>query len=263
MFHIPRFAIATGAVFAMALMGLWFTCQARADIVTNGLVAHFAADGNANDSSTYANNGSFTGGYAPGILGQAFSVNGSSTHVSVPDIAAYTFSSQFTVGFWVNAPTGFGAGSYGSAFLGQDNGGGTTAKWFVYYPSSVGLSMHINGVGAYELQNGPSGLASNTWYHIAVVKNGSNYAFYLNGVAQGSQTGPSSFPNPTAPFTLGWAEGSIGYTGLIDDVVLYNRALSDTEVTTLATIPEPASLALLALGGAAMLFRGRGRNDAA
>jgi hypothetical protein len=47
------------------------------------------------------------------------------------------------------------------------------------------------------------------------------------------------------------------FDGAIDDVRIYDRALSGTEVADLYALPEPATLALLALGGLAMLRRRR------
>lgn len=66
------------------------------------------------------------------------------------------------------------------------------------------------------------------------------------------------------PFTIGGEGGSSNFDGLIDEVAVFDKALTATQISDLystATIPEPATLALLGLGGAVMLS-GRKRRHA-
>ena len=139
-------------------------------------------------------------------------------------------------------------------FLGQDNGGGTQNKWFVDYGyfTSGSFDFHENGSTYGFLSSDAASPASATWNNLAVVKDGSLYSFYLNGSGIGSQTLSGTFPQPTAPFTIGYAEPGLGYNGLIDDVALYNRALSASEVQELAATPEPSTLALSSLVAASL-----------
>jgi hypothetical protein len=65
---------------------------------------------------------------------------------------------------------------------------------------------------------------------ISVVKNGATAASFLNGVAQGTSTVPASMLDPVAALAVGnRASGNYGYNGEIAEVLVYNRALSDTE----------------------------------
>lgn len=224
------------------LAGLVATSGRTQTVPVSGLVGHWAGDGNANDSSSFANHGSFSGTYAAGISGQAFQVS-SSDYVSAPDAAHYSITSDFSVGFWFY-------GSLGGALLGQDEGGGALPKWFVDYGylNPGVFNLHLNGSsGLTVLPSNAISPSSNAWHSFALVKNGTAYTFYFNGSAIGTQTSAySPFPDPTAPFTIGFSEPAAGsFNGLIDEVVFYNRALSGAEVLQLAGVPEPETAGLL------------------
>lgn len=74
-----------------------------------------------------------------------------------------------------------------------------------------------------------------TWYHVALVKSGSNLDFYVDGVQVGTtQTTVASFFNSTASFMIGTRSDLEGYAdGLIDEVRVWSRALTATEVEDL------------------------------
>ncbi len=79
-----------------------------------------------------------------------------------------------------------------------------------------------------------------TWYHVAVTKSGTSVKFYVDGSQQGStQTCTSStIYNGTAPVEIGgWAAGPVYHDGLIDDVRVWARELSSTEISDLYTSP--------------------------
>jgi len=73
-----------------------------------GLVGHWQAEGDANDSSSKENHGTLEGlaTFAPGKIGQAFSLGGIDDYVEIPFInASLGFSENGTVGAWVNLKT--------------------------------------------------------------------------------------------------------------------------------------------------------------
>lgn len=96
------------------------------------------------------------------------------------------------------------------------------------------------------------------WVHLAVVKDGDSLQAYFNGVPAGSTTIVNDFANAMAFFIGGeprpgnTPRGSEHFNGFIDDVRLYDHALSAAEVGDLAGIPEPGTLTLLALAGTCM-----------
>lgn len=97
------------------------------------------------------------------------------------------------------------------------------------------------------------------WHHLAGVYDGTQYLFYVDGVQDGpavAATGPIS-QTTSHKFTIGAFESSGAvskyYTGLIDEVRVYDEALDAAAIAAL--VPEPATMALLLTGG--LLIRRR------
>lgn len=75
---------------------------------------------------------------------------------------------------------------------------------------------------------------TDVWHHAVAIKDGNNYALYMNGVLQGQQTGPADCTG--AQYTaqdIGDLFVGRDFTGKIDDILIYNRALSFQEVQDL------------------------------
>jgi hypothetical protein len=239
---------------------LFFSSAAGALPVTSGLVAHWPADGNAQDASGNGHDGSLEGdaGFAPGIVGQAFDLDGVGDRVTVPDDPAWTFPGDFSISLWVNlaALPPSTVGNPDSVFIGHDEGGGSQEKWFFALGGGF-LSLHLNvpGTGSAFLAQTAFAPALGTWHHLAMIRSGSSYTIFVDGSAGPSESSSLTLPDAAASLTLGEAEG-FAMEGLLDEVALYDRALSQTEIDALS-VPEPAAPWLAAVGLAALLRRGR------
>jgi hypothetical protein len=252
----PRPGLGRGlsTTFASVALLAQFQLSAQISVPANGLIAYFPGNDTAQDLSPNHNDGSFSGPYVAGKVGDAFDVT--VNKVTIPNIPAYRITGDLSVDFW------FKGLSAGSVFLGIDNGGGATDKWVVLYAYNTAdtFQFHVNGPSTAFLNSDPVVPDASQWNNLAVVKAGDEYSFYLNGAPIGSQTFGGAFPHPTAPLTLGSAEG-LTYSGLLDEIVLYNRALSPAEVGQLAgvaAVPEPAASGAaicLALGAFGLLIR--------
>jgi hypothetical protein len=241
----------------------------------SGLIHHWPGENNANDV-VGGNNGTLEPAvngttFATGKVGNAFSFDGVDDTVGVPDTASQfgiVGNNAFTIDLWVKFDT-IKAGSHGSipnVFIGQDEGAGTTDKWMFFYSSS-GLGFHINDGGSAPFVLEPFSATAGQWYNFAVTRDGAgNYQFYVNGSPEGpSYSQPLALPNPAAPLRFGDADEPVSANlhGLLDEVQIYNRALSASEISSI--VPEPASLLLLGVGlaavGAAGTRRGRARRE--
>jgi hypothetical protein len=145
----------------------------------------------------------YSGPYAPGITGQTFDLSGvdrdtGAGAVSIPDNAAYSFGSDFSVGFWFNvngSPTP-------DVFLGQDNGTGLQSKWFIDYGFNPGaFEIHFNGPSFAFLPSDVVALPQG-WNQLTLTRSASTFSFYLNGIAIGIRASAARFP--IRPTTLRW-----------------------------------------------------------
>ncbi len=207
-----------------------------------GLVGWWPGEGNANDIIG-TNNGVLVNGtgFAPGIVGQAFSFNGTNNYVTnaVPGLTNITNS--YTMEFWA-WPT---AGRVSTTEV--NNGiNGTSGQRYAIFPNSgrytgyvgAGVSVGTNGVSVFE-QGGaymPSLLVYDTplsnWTHVAVVYSNQQPFLYLNSalVRTGLVSTRASYPSTD----LGESGQGYGYyAGLLDEVSIYSRPLSGAEILSI------------------------------
>jgi hypothetical protein len=205
--------------------------------LSNGLIAHYPFDGNANDISSNQNHGTVFGATLGtdrfGNQNSAYSFNGLNQFISSP---AQTYlnlgASDFSISLWVS----YSDNVTNQFLLGRSDGSFNANKWIVYYdyiPSQY--SFHVNTTGGASSLSGKAnwGFQSNNWLHLAITKSGTSYKTYLNGKLSGSSTGPSSVSATTSVLTLGMVENAGWLKGKLDDVRIYNRVLSEKEINIL------------------------------
>ena len=83
-----------------------------------------------------------------------------------------------------------------------------------------------------------SALALNQWSHLAVVFDGSQVLFYLNGLLVTTASLPATITARSNPFRLGADDNTQQFfKGSLDEVRIYNRALTAQEIQTDMAIP--------------------------
>lgn len=96
------------------------------------------------------------------------------------------------------------------------------------------LGFHINGASSANI-GVPFTPIVGFWYHVAVTRSGSTYKFYVDGTQiGGDQSDSVAVPDAAAPLTLGHAEAIPSLNGFLDEVEIFNRALSATEISSIA-----------------------------
>ena len=199
----------------------------------SGMVGWWPGDGNAIDVQS-GNNGTLQDGatFASGQVAQAFQFDGVDAVVTIPNDAAYDFgTNDFTIDTWVN----FTAVAPANAFVAHDEGGGTTNKW-IFWLSGSNLGFHINTpAGGGPSIGVPFTPVVGQWYHVAVTKSGGDtYKFYVDGIQIGlDQIDSTAVPVVSAPLTLGRAELNVALNGRLDEVEIFNRALSPAELSAI------------------------------
>ncbi len=185
------------------------------------------ASGNiAYDSSGYNHHGNLFGGpvYVPGKINSALSFDGTDDYVQLPNLGSF---SSFTIEGWLKATGDSLIGSIGyNTFI---DGPGSGYRRLLY--STGGKMLAQMGAGNHWSTNiVPRG----QWNHIVYVYNSqTNIAkWYINGNPDSEFLGAISFGQP---IKIGASYNLTGYmfNGLIDEVRIYNRALSAEEVLAL------------------------------
>ncbi len=107
-------------------------------------------------------------------------------------------------------------------------------SFFIDTPTNKLAGYIVNSSGSQNLL-GNFVFSVNNWYHVAMVYNGSDIRLYTNGVLDGTpvnQTGNIAVSGKNLLVGAGWSGASITFPfdGLIDEVAIYNRSLSEQEI---------------------------------
>ena len=179
------------------------------------------------DSSTYRRD-SVCGASCPvgasdrhGAGGASFGFDGSAT-LSVPGGAELASTGAVTVTFWVERTSTVNMLPIGKAL------GPGGASWQVMV-RDVGVSLMIPGASI-DFSGGPTQLGG--WAHLAFTWDGAVFRLYRDGVAAGTASATTSFD--TGHVLIGTGPGGLPFTGALDDIRIYDRALSPEEIAALA-----------------------------
>ncbi|MGJ8697923.1 MAG: LamG domain-containing protein [Verrucomicrobiaceae bacterium] len=259
--------------------------SANAASIHAGLLNYWPLDGDANDvagsiaesTGTSTDNGTVNGSvsFAAGILGSGGSFpGGAGNHISVPDPTGGTddidrTGADLSISIWVNLAnrdTGWqGIIAHGEAQDYRVALRGTNNPVPVAYAGG-GASSDI--VSTTTIGPGPAG--DNLWHHIVATTQGSVTKLYVDGVLNVTGGTGTILENGTNQLWIGGnPDNGRQWNGMLDDVGMWDRALTDGEVALIhsqglsgtalgaITVPEPSSFALALLGGLGLLRRRR------
>lgn len=197
----------------------------------SGLVGYWKFDGNTEDSSGNNNHGEWVGDESyssDGVSGKAASFDGNSSYVTVSHSPSINVGEgAFSFGAWVKSYGHIGKNQH---FLNKRTGGHQGLFWdLVLSPLAENINAEIAG---HSFGNPPSNMELYKWHHVMFTRDHSGIVtVYIDGKFLKSKTMPGDSSN-THTFNIGNLQGSLdqGFSGLIDDVVIYNRSLSKEEV---------------------------------
>lgn len=201
-----------------------------------GLVGHWDFLGNANDLSTKGNNGAVVGAIPTkdrhGNVNSAYQFNGESDYIQLGNIKTIGFGgfTPYTFTAWVKPDT------LGGIVVSKWNGG-VSAGWYLRVKPSGNVTSYRNVVPWSIDSVDP--IEFNQWHHLLTQYDGSTLYIYVDGelVAQQAFT---SHPNDVQTNVLIGAnhhqyEVNGFFQGAIDEVRVYDRALTATEIEFLST----------------------------
>jgi len=208
-------------------------------VKAKGLVGYWSFDEGkgetAKDGSGNNNNGAIMEAkWVPGKFGTALEFDGVSSMVEIPHSKVFDVK-QLTISMWIKTPEEFETANGWRAVLSKEGGGTVEERDYNFYGySSDGVSvtaMHFSapskfGASMFEL---PKPYAPNTWHHIAITVDGDGkHVYYSDGAQFADSAGAPSVADGEYTLYIGKADNF--WKGMIDDVKLYNRALSPVEI---------------------------------
>ena len=256
----------------VSAMSLFVNTSLYALGITDGMVAYWQFEGNANDSSAIGNDGVIYGDTTfvntNPLLGQSVYMDGSGDYITVADDDSLDFTTAFSATMWINPST---VDSGWKMLFGKWLWNGGTARNYDFRLSNddifVGLNQSWSTISA-DVQ-------LNEWQQVAFSYDGNIIKVYLNGeyIGEWQRTGPlgvnethlviGGIPYRTDDSVYsGWH-----YYGYMDEFKLFNRALSEDEILQEynyiangegeepAAVPEPAGIVLLSLGLVSLIKR--------
>jgi len=200
-------------------------------------IALYKLNGNPNDEGGNYNASVSNITYGTGVFNQAGVFNGSNNYVLIPDSPALRLTGDYTISFW------FKTNSIGAIqrLINKDNANDYSGGWgLVLEPDSSITWTHNDGSNNQNWNIGVS-IIANTWYYVTAVYSDSNNlrSFYLNGNLQNSIATNTNVAAETDVMLFGayGQSGPLGqyFNGYLDQVRLFNKALSAGEVGTLYT----------------------------
>jgi Concanavalin A-like lectin/glucanases superfamily len=225
---------------SLAISLLVLVGTAHADITSN-LTAHFALNENTDTTTVDAVGGlmgTLTNGptWVAGRSGSAVTLAAaSSQYITIPDAAALDLTADFTVALWVRStqpavldtwPVIVGKGPNTGWQIALHNST-TDATWYGCIYAAGGCASP---------RPGPNDISDGAWHHLAMKRAGSTMTLYQDGVAGAPSTKiANSLANADALHLSNLSDlGACCYfSGTVDDVRLYSRALSDADLTEL------------------------------
>ena len=226
----------SGTVGSANVTNVAVTCAAATG--PSGLVAAFGFNEGSGttvtDQSGNGNTGTISAATwaATGKYGKALQFNGTSARVNVPDAASLHLTTGMTLEAWVN-PSTVNGNWRDVIYKGNDN----------YYleATSSNASKPDAGLiagGSYADAYGSAALTANSWSYLAETYDGATLRLYVNGTQVASTAHTGAITTSTNQLQIG-GDSIYGqyFAGMIDEVRIYNTALTAAQIQTDQTTP--------------------------
>lgn len=184
------------------------------------------------DSSTAGNNGTIFGNptWVTGVNGLALRQDGSGDYSLVPNSPSLDITGNITLAAWIRPEKIATQRIINKTVAGQSG-------YSLFLSGNGFVSVRFNDNNTFRLNSSALYPANGTtWIHVAASYDGSTIRLYINGAEDASQSVPFSVLSNTSSLGIGAeTNGNNSLQGTLDNVKIYNRALSLAEVQTLAT----------------------------
>ncbi len=239
------------AGLAVGVMMFGVSVVGATPIITNGLVAAYEFNGNADDSSGNGNNGTVNGATLTtdrnGNADSAYYFN-NGAYINVANTDPLKLGNELTISTWIN----FSGGNQNPRIIsfGADN-------YYGYEILTIGTgNQRMIAAGIYSGSIASTNtLSSDSWHQVVLTAGSGVLSLYIDGILDHTTSFSPVTPNYSVPFDIGrksiYAYDYFG--GKLDDIFIYNRTLSSDEITTLYTggapVPPPVTTKVPVMNG--------------
>lgn len=234
-----KFLYLTSLVIVLSLVGI---SAAQVDPALVGWWKFDEGSGAiAHDSSGNGNDGTLNGPVewvAEGKVNGALAFTGPYNYVQVQDSPSLDMTSQLTIAAWINPSW------TGNNRIMQKSSGGGDNQYRLLKEWGDNMVFHVPGLSPDRLEF--VGLPPiGEWTHLAATYDGQSMKVYYNGAVAGQQASTGQMGVSDGTLTIGTkhetAPAGDEYNGMLDDVRIYNRALSASEIIALGGDPKAHS----------------------
>jgi hypothetical protein len=199
------------------------------DMTNNAVLYHL--DGNANDTSGNAQNGTEVGSptYTTGQISQAISLDGTTgQYISVANSPTVTITGNMSISAWVNMDL---TGDTYQRIVAKATSGSGAGGYALYVNTNGQPRVAFGGTQTTTAATGL--ITASTWHHIVGTWDGSTARVYVDGELVDSLTSGSGPGSSTADLHIGADpafSGTRDFKGLLDEVAIWSRTLSALEI---------------------------------
>ncbi len=198
------------------------------------MILYLPFDGNTGDSSGYnhtvTNYGATLTADHTGALNHAYAFNGSTSFLDVQNDSVLNCQQAISVSFWIRVGAFFTREQYPISH------GNWTNRWKISI-SSNHIRWTVKTPTTVKDLDSDSPLLLNTWYYVTTVYSGSDFEVYLNGNLDGFSSLSGSIVTTNIDLSIGQdlpTDNQYNFQGTLDDIRIYNYALSMNEIERLA-----------------------------
>lgn len=218
-------------------LSLYSVAQLPSNLPAVGLIAWYPFNGNANDESGFANHASVGSSVIPttdrfGIQNAAYLFSGN-TQIIIPSSTYTPFDSSFSISLWFKSTHPFREQP-----ININDGNLYTSNLNFAFNNSGGNFVFWNSQGANNIVSGSTGeYTDGYWHNMVFLRADSIVKIYFDGIFSGSKVYKLPIGN-NSPISL--SNGSYAWQGALDDLAIYNRALTQLEIDSLIDITNEA-----------------------
>ena len=204
-------------------------------------VAHYPFESDATGDAEGGHADTLVGSptFSGGRVGKALVLNGSSQYVEVARAANLEPTTAMTMALWFDGSSLNPNTNFGDTLISKGDSNGALGYGLVFYQDQLRCFVGRSWAAGVGVLYAASHFQAGQWYHLACRADANGHTLFVNGQPVASSSVAAQAVNASSyPLRLGVNSAALvgHFAGSLDDVRLYTRALSDTDIQALASL---------------------------